>query len=454
MPRNNSDLIDLLDLKMLPAWVKEPEAIDYSRYRGEGNRREPRTGSWTRAAAKQMRKVGPRSNHRRHRTRAQGRELQQRARGLSPQVTAPALTVRFLPEARPLENVAAQIKAGAVAYSLFALARVFLQKPQRYRVQLMAKPEFPLFQLGENGAVSANRQFLEGNAFRFAQSEFYRIETTQTDPIKGNFTNVARDRLSGILLGPTNHHSYQPRLRSLYEQRFSRRMSFADYQRQIEIVSDPVLVDQWKEEARTATTYTTLREEPPLTFNSAAQAERHLRKTYLRELVRRIDDATVDGLTSRQMPDRILRRLIENAWAAQNRSPWQMMQELAMHLREVDLHIFRHRRGMLFVSPIRVRPFAHATACISPQVQAILQAIAENPRTKRKELADKVILEGAAEETESRKLALAADLHWLIDEGYVIEFNDGSLDLPRAKILAQAATLQTEQIASQTLTLA
>jgi hypothetical protein len=31
------------------------------------------------------------------------------------------------------------------------------------------------------------------------------------------------------------------------------------------------------------------------------------------------------------------------------------------------------------------------------------------------------------------KLSLASDLHWMIREGHVIEFNDGSLDLPRAK---------------------
>ncbi len=30
-------------------------------------------------------------------------------------------------------------------------------------------------------------------------------------------------------------------------------------------------------------------------------------------------------------------------------------------------------------------------------------------------------------------MTLVNDLHWLVREGYVIEFNDGSLDLPRAK---------------------
>ena len=63
------------------------------------------------------------------------------------------------------------------------------------------------------------------------------------------------------MLGPTNHHDYQRRLRNIYEQRFSRRMSFPEYQHKIEIVSDPAVVDKWKEDARKQTSFTTLREE-------------------------------------------------------------------------------------------------------------------------------------------------------------------------------------------------
>jgi hypothetical protein len=89
---------------------------------------------------------------------------------------------------------------------------------------------------------------------------------------------------------------------------------------------------------------------------------------------------------------------------------------------------------MLFVSPIRARPFAHDQTSVSPQVGAILETLTANPRTNRKELADKLLVNLVAEDAESRKLALASDLHWLISEGYVIEFNDGSLDFPRVKV--------------------
>src|SRR5205085_10384830 len=170
-----------------------------------------------------------------------------------PEKPLPKIEVRFLPRSAALENVVTQINSATVAYSLFALARLFLEKPARYEVKLTAPAESPMFQLGEHGAVSSDREFLDRSAFRFAKTDFYKVEFTETEPIKGNFTNVARCRLSGTVLGPTNHHDYQRRLRNLYEQRFSRRMSFSDYQRQIQIVTDPAAIEKWKDDARKVT---------------------------------------------------------------------------------------------------------------------------------------------------------------------------------------------------------
>jgi hypothetical protein len=210
-------------------------------------------------------------------------------------------------------------------------------------------------------------------------------------------------------------------------------MSFAEYQRQIEIVNDPALIERWKEEARTVTTYTTSRDETPSTFASAAEAERHFRSNYLPGLVRSVEEVTIGGVLSRRLPDRGLNRAIEDAWTRETRSPSNMMQELAARFRQVGLNVFRHRRGMLFVSPIRIRAFVHEQGGVSPSVNAILEAVAATPGINRKELAEKLVLNLSIEDAESRKLALASDLRWLISEGHVIEFNDTSLDLPRKK---------------------
>ena len=447
---------DLLDLKFLPAWVKEPGGTNhYHHYTGEeapseSRSRRDRTGRQKdrkfRSRERRQEMQPPTSRPERrdrgrmpHRGGAKRRDGDRAKNRRSAERVAQAPprtfegTIRFLARQSVFENVVTQIKSGSVAYSLFVLARLFLEKAGRYEVCLTATAEAPLYQLGEDGGISVDREFLERNAFRFAQRDFYQVTVVESDPIKGNFSNVARCRLSGTLLGPTNHHGYQPQLRSLYEQRFSRRMGFADYQRQIEIVSDPAVVERWKEEARKITTYTTSREQTPLTFSSAAEAERHFRTHYFPELVRTVKEVTVGGTSSRSLPDRILNRAIEQAWVRETRSPSNIMQELASRFRQNGLHIFRHRRGMLFVSPIRIRAFVHDHAGVSPLVNAILEAVSATAGISRKQLFETLTGNGASENAEPRRLALASDLRWLINEGYIIEFNDGSLDRPRVK---------------------
>ncbi len=454
---------DLFDLKMLPAWASEsPNENRYADFAGEEeDRRGPRD---RRGGGSDRRDRGPRPPRRdeRRRETRNGRERDRdrrvppagRAVGAAPRVREepadappPAVEVRFLPDPRSIEHVLAQIKSSHLAYSVFSLARMFLEKPERYDVRLKAK-EKTLFQMGENGAVATDRGMLESGAFARELENFYRTEVTQSEPIKGNFTSVARDRVSGTLLGPTNHHAYQQKLRALYEQRYSRRMSFPDFQRQIEIVNDPEAVERWKEEARSVTTYTTLKEEPPQSLTSAAETERHFRQNYLNGLIRESAEVTVDGVVSRRLPDRALGRLIENAWVQETRSPSKMMQELISAFPASGLHIFRHRKGMLFVAPVRPRPISHGSAVLSSSISALLQVIAESPGLLRKQLLEKMSpAEGGAaaesEEIEKRKMTIASDLRWLVSEGYVIEFNDGTLDLARAKSPAPAPKEKT-----------
>src|SRR5438876_12396329 len=443
---------------MLPAWVSEPAPTErYAQHEGQdrrerdgrdrrdgrgGKRKRPMPNRGKSGLHRATSKSEEGDRHRDRRARPpRRRQDQRRFRNLQsgsdhrPPVERPLppIAVKFLPRVSAFENVVAQIKSGSVAYSLFALARLFLEKATRHDVQLTAPPESPLFQLGENGDVSVDRRLLERNAFRFGQADFYKVDIAETEPIKGNLTNVARCRLSGTLLGPTNRHDYQRRLRNLYEQRFSRRMSFADYQRRIQIVTDPAEIEKWKEDARKVTTFSTLRDETPVTFSSATETERHFQQHYLPDLVRPVSELVIDGPVSRRLNDRVLNRLIESEWTRETRSPSPMMQELAARFREAGLHVFRHRRGMLFVSSIYPRHFWHEETGVSSQVRTILEAITAKPRIGRKELADKLIVNLSAEETERVKMALASDLRWLVTEGYVIEFSDGSLDLPRAK---------------------
>jgi hypothetical protein len=156
------------------------------------------------------------------------------------------LKIDFVPEPIAATGIAKQIKASGRAYPVFGTSKLFLERPERHRVRITSSDAaVPLFQVGD-GPISFDRASVERNAFFSAKTEYYTEDTVQGEPIKGNFTNVARARATGSLLGPTNYHGYQPALRKLYEERYSRRMSFPEFQQyEIEIVSDEQAVADW-----------------------------------------------------------------------------------------------------------------------------------------------------------------------------------------------------------------
>ena len=175
MSQSTVETVDLLDLKLLPAWLKEPaEPRSYAGYTGEESRWQktghgpPRDGP-KRPRPSSSQHPGPKTDRRHPKARRNKGAIPRVSHGAKdrrplnrplPPALTPPVTVRFIPYSPALENVATQIKSGSVAYSLFALARLFLEKPVGYEVCLTAKEESPLYQLGENGTMSTNREFL------------------------------------------------------------------------------------------------------------------------------------------------------------------------------------------------------------------------------------------------------------------------------------------------------
>ena len=457
-----SDLPQEFDLKFLPYWLKEaPAGNRYADYEGEsadrprrdrddrrgpGGPRPPRRGGppprgdsrgqgGNRPQGDRPRGARPGGDRPRD-GRTQDRRDDSRPSEESrpaPQQRQVSLKIEFLPESHAAHGIARQIKGSGRAYAVFATSKLFLDRPERHRVRIAAtEPEIQLFQIGD-GPSSLDRAAVERNAFFAAKDEYYKEETVQGEPIKGNFSNVARCRSTGTLLGPTNHHGYQPALRKLYEERFSRRISFQEFQRdEIDIVSDEQTVTAWKEQARSSTTFTTLKEAEPVVFKSASEAEQHFKKQYLPQLVKSSAVIECSGPASRSGLDRQIGVAVRAAWEAESRFPQQVVNGLRPFLMEAGLHFFKHRKRILFVSAIK--PVRHAAGQVfSDGISAILQALETSPRLKRPELATKVI--GAdleSPEAVARKEQLASDLHYLIQIGHVIEFADGALELPLA----------------------
>ncbi len=414
-----------LDIQFTPDWLKEDRSSkDYANFEGGSEEREQRgVRNRDRRGDKRAPRRGQGDRPPRERAHREGPQRHEH-----PPVQPAAVEVEFIPDAQTVAGMTEQIRSGARAFPLFGMARMFLMRPERHRVRITSTEKSgPLYRASGEGAASLNRADVERIIFNATKDQYFVEETINRDPIKGNFTNVARCRLNGALLGPTNYHTYQAELRRLFEQKFSRRMAFADFQREIDIVRDPAVVEKWKHDQCTVTVLR-LRDNPETVFESEAESESYFKKHFLQNELRTDTTIEIAGDVSRNLPDRSLVAAIRAEWEKERVFPAKIVGHLRKAFLEAGLHMFKHRKRMQYVSSVRPVSFSsEGGGVVSPGIAKILAKIGLQASCTRKQLA-KDLLPADADETS--RSALASDLHWLIHAGHVIEFHDGKLDLP------------------------
>ncbi len=305
--------------------------------------------------------------------------------------------MEFLPDPNVLGALAQQIKNSHLTYPLFGLARKFLEKHEYHALRLTGveqdgQPAPELYRVAEPAALTLDRRAADRLAYEAVRTTLFEEKTELGEPPKGNFTNIARCRLDGTLLGPTNHHAYQTSIRALYESRYSRRMNFEQFRREIEVISDPAEVEKWKEQSRSSTTYTVVGTEPPVVLASPADARRYFEEHHLTTAVKAGPSFVLTGPVARENGDAALGRAIQAAWDVESRHPYNLVQLVRAGLQKAGLQIFKHRKKFVYVSGVRPVPFRpDADSVVSPGVRAILDLIGRQPGISRKSLAEQLI---------------------------------------------------------------
>jgi hypothetical protein len=155
-----------------------------------------------------------------------------------------------------IEGIAKQVRSRAKAYPLFELARLIVQLSDRYSVKLTPESDQTagLFRVKRDGSLWTSRKEAVNHLLAKHLGQFYRKSSVGIEPPKGAFTVVAQCGMSGVLLGPPNHHEYTSRVISLHASRF-KNMPFEVYKSRIRMVRDEALIEQWKSEQSTKTIY-------------------------------------------------------------------------------------------------------------------------------------------------------------------------------------------------------
>ena len=355
----------------------------------------------------------------------------------------PPLRVTFLPEPGALRAVTDQIRNSSCAYPLFSLAKMFLDRPERYRVHLALEPRpqpagsTHLHQCTVCNVLCLTESAAVSHILEKHRDAFYRETREQVEPPKGNFTSVARCKLNGVILGPTNHHDFQASLMRLYRSQFQH-LPFDRFQQSVETVRDPEAVRKWQESVCWRVTFIPVAGGEGVVLDSREQIERHFRHHHFATTVRTGEQFEMDGPASRRLERRSLGAIVQTAWDAESRFPAKLAGVLRERFSGSGLHIFKARRGIQFVTSIRPRPLQVAATDISRTVLEILEFVRANPGCNRQQLLAARLPAGDGSAGSAGAPApedvLRRDLHWLVHEGHVVEYHDGVIETASKRI--------------------
>ena len=481
-----SDIIDLgldLDNLLQPSWVQgKTEANRFERFTGNegvkperrfgdkpGERRGPRREGDGGFGGGGERRGGPPRGGARFGDRNRGldrRDDRREPERREPPAPLPEIAVTFLPDEKGVESIARQIKMTGRAYPLFDIARLILQKQERYTVRLDVKKKpdgavaQPLFVCALDDTVWLSGDEAVAHVLKNHFATFYQIERTPTEPPKGKYTFVAQCGMSGVILGPPNYHDYQNQLRKLHAERFAR-MPFDMFKTRVKIVKDEAVVKKWVEDQSFKTEYTCLNVPEPLKLPTMEEVEKHFHATHKEAIIKQVEKTIVDGVKSRNLRCGGLYQVVREEWENQRRFPLQLSTDLSRQFAGHGLQFFKVNKTVVHVSVARPLYLDLDTTPVSDGIKRIVNFINTTPKCTRKKLIETLApspkpassvsktpapaapaaeAQGAATPTPTEPAALPVaeptseqtlvlvDLHWLIHSGAVLEFADGRME--------------------------
>jgi hypothetical protein len=472
LPENELDL----DKLFLPAWAQEPaSAKQYANFEAREERPDRRGDRQGPGGGRPQRRDqgrppggrpsggggGPRREGDRNKFGGKERSAQPRydQRDQRPRQEAPLLlpeiNTSFTPDEKGVESLARQIKMSGRAYPLFDIARLILDKPERHSITFSVKKKAdgqivqPLFLCALDDTLWLSEDDAVAHVLRKHFATFYQAERTATEPPKGTYTFVAQCGMSGVILGPPNHHDYQSQLRKLHTQRFAR-MPFEAFKSSVKIVRDEEVVKKWVEEQSWKTEFVCLNVPEALRLASRDEVEKHFRQVHKETIIKPVESHKLSGAVARNLRSPDLMRLVRDAWEGQRRFPLQIATTLSQQFAGYGLQFFKVNKTLTHVSVARPQFLDLETTPVSETIKRIVEFINATPKSTRRKLietlaptpvpsapvatepapatAETTPPSAATAEPSAEQMAVNADLHWLIHQGHVIEFANGVLE--------------------------
>lgn len=391
-----------------------------------------------------------------------------------------------------LDGLAKEILAGGRTYSVFDLAKLVLGARERFNVTFRSKEENTLYRCKKDGSLWLTKEEALRHFWRADwRKDFYQDVVADATPPAGNFQTVARCGISGEWLGPPNYHGYQPALTLLHRERFGH-MSLENYKRKIKMERSEEAVAAWLEKMSKRVRYQptggVVPEEPAAEEKSAEEAaakeseetadpeaaaadeaatdapaeespaesegaveeaaeesppaeepaaeevlledlrdvERHFVEHHFADAFIVTNRAWVSGnIPGNNMSPGLLTLLRETV-SEERRYPGRLTPMLCRQLSGRHVAVFKWKKK-LKAGPSRPHPVP-ADIVIADRPKTLLSWVAHHSGKKIERLWKDVLPKDVSDE---EKLGWYHDLHWLLNQGYVLLMADSTLFLSK-----------------------
>ncbi len=422
------------------------------------------------------------------------------------------MEVNFYPEDEPFSTLSDLLRRLKRTYQLFEIAKIILEKPERYVVVAKNLPDAdgnvaPVYCAQPFNIPFDDEQSAKAYAVKEKVAELFDKVQVEVEAPKGNFLVVHKCGYSGELLGAPNWHKYADYVKEFHRERFPN-IPYEKYLARITSSNDPEEIQKWVDNMKTATVYKL--KETGETFDTFEKAAAYVSQKYTDTLVFAYDHVRISGVNVSKIPAGRIRDNIVNQREMQLKFSLNTANNLRGRLRRSNFAIYkRGNKGFAFVSAVR-RKFLFEGDKLSDLPQSVFEFILANPGIKAEEMPYKFLgIEFKAAETKEQSLQaqveskeaenaqcaacnsaekaepqqapeqpaeavladsdkadntengvscenaaklaqIASELHWLVSEGYVVEYSDSSLQanpyLPKPKNKAENADEAAQQL--------
>jgi hypothetical protein len=418
----------LSEFALGPAWARAGTSPQILKPRPEvnvkGGEREPRRGDYERGG-----------RERDDRRPSQGRRENFTGRREGPpqvQESGPAQGIRVIlnPDPQAIHLIGREVHQVARVYPLFDVARILLAERGRCRAVFEVESGEPRLFLGrlDDSLFLTRDEAIRHLWHSDLSKQLVEEETIAVDPPTGRFHAVARCGISGVLLGPPNHHSYQTNLRRLHRERFGN-MPFEVYSSKVRTERSEEAVNAWLETMKQKVRWRIKGDAENAWIEDRAEAERVVATRCFEAGYAEVATAEVSAAIPPNHISPALLTSLRMTGSHASQHPAILIPAVCRALEAEHLPVFK-RLGKLHTGPARPHALA-PDIVLAERPAAMVEWIRNNKPAKLAGLWQAVLPEGVTEPTPE----YAADLFWLLHQGHILLYADDKLAVQEPHVI-------------------